>query len=156
MARTAPAQRTASDAETIMLNNMFPGAWGEEPVEQLAGLDIVDKEELVGVPFLVTQVSFRSNTREVSFCTIDAIDKDGNAFSFQDTSSTGVRAQIVRWLEDHDAEGVVASGEFYSLRLAFPLGLRVSRFLADVKDERTGKIKQQPAKVFYLTMTGKR
>ncbi len=126
----------------------MPNAWANETA--LDGVDIVAKQELVGVPMLITAVWFETNERGVQYVYVEAEDGNATAFTFNDSSS-GVRAQIIEHLDRLGKADVVETGEVYPLRLVIPRGLRVSEF--EVKDERN-RIKL--AKTFYLTTSGTR
>ena len=127
----------------------LPTAWNTS--DQLDGLDLVDKAELVGKPFRITGVSFETNQRGVSYVYVDAEDADGEGFTFNDSSS-GVRAQIVQHLTKTGQDAVIDQpGDVLTLSLVIPRGLRVSEY--EVKDER-GKAKT--ARTYYLTTSGKR
>jgi hypothetical protein len=132
-----------------MAQNKLPATWSD--AEVLDGLTIVDKADLIGVPFRITGVAFRMNAREVSIVEIDAERVDGSTFTFAD-SSTGVRRQIVELLNSKGKEANDVTGEYHSLNVVAPEGVRVSEFM--ITDQETGK--QRAAKTYYLTTSGKR
>lgn len=117
------------------------------PEEMIDGLELVDKAALVGVPHVITEVSFETGARNVEYAYIDGyrID-DGGSFTYND-SSTGVRQQLIKHLGDR----VPTDGASVRVNIRVPAGLRVSEF--EVKDDR-GKTKT--AKTYYLTGSGKR
>lgn len=124
-------------------------AWGTG-TEELQGLDLVDKAELVGKPFMITAVWFEQNQRDVDYVYVEGVHTGGDTFCFND-SSKGVKVQIEQYLSN---KGIAPKplGEVHEgLKLVIPRGLRVSQFT--VLDER-GREKQ--AKTYYLTTNGKR
>ena len=134
---------------TVVTNtHNLPASWAES--EQLDGLDLIDKAELVGRVFRVTGFYFTSNDRDISYAYVDGEDTDGNTFSFND-SSTGVRAQLVEYLKAKGNDAAIDTGEYVKASIVIPKGLRVSEFT--VKDER-GRDKN--ARTYYLTTSGKR
>lgn len=119
----------------------------------LPGLDLMDKGELVGKEFLITNVWFETNKRQVNYAYVDGEFRDGTAFNFND-SGTGVRAQLIAHLLKTNAIGsddVPSDGTMFDVAILAPKGLRVSSF--DVVDER-GQTKK--ARTYYLTMSGQR
>lgn len=126
----------------------LPAAWQES--EQLDGLALVDKASLVGTPFRITGFYFSENDKSIGYVYVDGEDVDGNTFTFND-SSTGVRAQIIAYLQTKGDDSAVSSGEYVNVSLVIPNGLRVSEFV--INDER-GRPKN--ARTFYLTTSGKR
>jgi len=124
----------------------FPAAWGDaSTIETLTGVDLLDKAELVKVPFLIEEVQFRTSNSGVEQVWITALDVDGNSVQFTD-SSTGVRKQLVKYFEDNNKAGVIDTGETVPMRLAVPRGLRVSKYPKKVD----GKIRE--VKTYYLTV----
>lgn len=119
-----------------------PTAWGKEPITVLTGIDLTDKANLVGAPFLITEVWF-TNQRN-AYVWVDAIDINGDRFTFSDSSSTGIRKQIIDLVTDASDAGIVDTGAHKSMRIAVPRGLRVSEY-----DNPAGKGK---AKTYYLNM----
>lgn len=126
----------------------LPAEWTES--EQLDGLDLIDKAELVGRPFRITGFYFEMTDKGIGYVYVDAEDTDKNTFTFND-SSTGVRAMLVKYLKDKGDDSPVDSGVYQNVSLVIPKGLRVSEFT--VKDER-GRDKQ--ARTYYLTTSGRR
>lgn len=131
-----------------MAKLIAPAAWGKDEFDVLTGADLLDKSELIGQPFLITDIQFKSNNRTVNSVWVTAMDVNGEAFQFSDSSSTGIRQQLVDWLTDRKDEGIVDTGEIFSVRLAIMLGLRVSTY--DATNERGKTI---TAKTYYLRMT---
>lgn len=143
------ATRTKAPEVAAPIENL-PEAWDATGVVELAGFDLVDKKELLDVPFLITSVQFSTNERKIEYVYIDALRADGSAFQFNDSSS-GVRAQLVRYLESVDQGAVIETGDPYDVRIACMKGLRFSEY--EVKDER-GRAKT--ARTYYLTQSGKK
>lgn len=126
----------------------IPAAWGNEPIDTLTGIDLVDKHELINKPFLITQIQFVENARNVEYVYVDCLDETGNAFRFVDSSSTGIRQQLVEHVTTLGKAGIVDSGEVFPVRLAMWRGLRVSAYKAP-----DGKGKMVDAKTYYLALT---
>jgi hypothetical protein len=133
----------------------MPVGWETEEV--LDGLDILDKSQLVDVPLRILGCAFKPNNENVSICYIDAERSDGYAFTFLD-SSTGVRAQIVKYLSDKGLDAAVDSGEYVEFKLVAPQGLRLSEYEIPVKAPNGQPIpgKVRLARTYYLTTSGKR
>lgn len=137
------------------VGSSFPAAWGTEPIEVLTGYDIEEKETLIGVPFLITKVQFRENDRQVHMVDVTAMRGDGTVFMFNDSSGKGVKGQLIRRLSEmgQDAAAAVLDFRPVPLRLACLGGLRVSEYMVDVADDRTGRFSSQPSKTYYLRLT---
>lgn len=140
----------------MAINNALPAAWQNDEV--LEGLDIVDKSKLTDVPFRVLGCVFKSNNEGVSICYIDAERADGYQFTFLD-SSTGVRAQIVKYLTEKGMDAAVSNeGEYVEFKLVAPEGLRLSEYDIPVRlpngNPVPGKFRQ--ARTYYLTTNGER
>jgi len=132
----------------------LPAAWNDADI--LDGLDIEDKSKLVGIPFLITGCEFKLNNDNVSICYIDAEYRDGESFTFTD-SSTGVRAQLVAYLTERKLDAIIDTGAFQSFRLVVPNGLRVSEYTVNRPAARAlGRIQEVQAKTYYLTTSGRR
>lgn len=110
----------------------------------IEGFDPVDKATLVGVPFGITAVRFRTSERSVVFAEVEIINADGEPAAMIDSSS-GVRDQLRVYMHGKNMD-VSATTEWQDVRLFVPNGLRVSEY--EVKDER-GQDKH--AKTYYLT-----
>ncbi len=130
------------------MQNTLPAAWNDATA--LEGVDLVAKQELIGVPFLITAVWFETNKSGVEYSYVEAEHADGTPFTFND-SSTGVRAQLIEHLERIGKGDAREDGTVLPLRLVVPRGLRVSEF--EVTDERR---RTKMAKTFYLTTAGVR
>jgi hypothetical protein len=112
-------------------------------------VDLLDKAELIGVPFLLTGIKWTINDRDIIIVWVEGEREDHSTFTFTDTS-TGVRAQIEAYAA---VKGIStdANGDWHDVRLIAPKGLRVSTYT--VKDERQ---KDREARTYYLTTSGKR
>lgn len=134
--------------------------------ELVAGTSVVegrtlrDKADLIGVPHIITSVSFRpvdaKNARD--FVSVEAVDVNDLAIVYND-GSTGIRRQIVAYLTSHgqfpadtDPDNVIAGikgalGESVAFEfsndgagiptLAVPRGLRVSDYESEYGPART-------------------
>lgn len=129
-----------------MSENTLPAQWNTG--EMLDGLDLTDKSELVGTPFRIMSVMFRSNKNGVEIVEVDAELTDGTMVTFNDSSSTGVREQIADYLTTKGTQ--ITAGEIYEISLVIPRGLRVSNYTIEVRG------KERPATTYYLTTSGLR
>jgi hypothetical protein len=125
-----------------------PGVWGT--AEELTGIELVDKAELIGVPFCITAVWFTENQRSIEYAYVEGMRVDGTVFTFNDSSS-GVKAQIESILQGKGVDTVPTEEAPYEFRLIIPKGLRKSEY--EVKDERQ---RTKIAKTYYLTTNGQR
>jgi hypothetical protein len=139
-----------------MSDVFIPNDWQNDAV--LDGLDLIDKNEIVGETFRIIGCRFENNKDNVSLCYIDGERTDGTQFTFQDSSSTGVRHQVVTYLKMHELDAGIDTGEYIEFRLVAPKGLRVSRYDAPVRGANGQPIpgKTRPASTFYLTTNGRR
>ncbi|WP_333759248.1 hypothetical protein [Streptomyces sp. ISBFB 2968] len=124
-------------------------AWGQD-VDFIEGADLVDKAELIGKAFLITGIRFERNARGVEYAYIEAEDEAGEEFDFNDSSTSGVKQQLVTYLESRHTPADFTTGEVHDVKIAVPRGLRVSTY--EVQDMR-GKTKM--AKTYYLTGGGR-
>jgi hypothetical protein len=131
----------------IIMSTPIPAMF--EGFDVIEGFEPIDKAELVGRPFGITGVRFRENERKVTFAEIEIIDVNGQPGAFQDSSTTGARDQLARYLTD---KGIPLSSEWTDVRLFVPRGLRVSEYDAPVDD--SGKVRK--AKTYYLTTEGRK
>lgn len=133
----------------------LPRDWQTDEI--LDGLELVDKAELLGNPFRITGCRFELNANNVSLCYIDAQRIDGTGFTFQD-SSTGVRAQLVKYLNDKGLDAGIETGEYIEFVLVAPNGLRKSDYETPARTPSgaviPGKVRQ--GTTYYLTTSGKR
>jgi hypothetical protein len=137
------ASKTTTPAPTTSTST---NAWGE--VDVLEGADLLDKSELIGVPFLITGVKTTINSNDVITDWVEGEREDGTSFTFTD-SSTGVKAQLDAYLAAKGQGGTI--DEWVDVRLVAPKGLRVSKYT--IKDERG---KPRDAQTYYLTTNGRR
>jgi len=116
--------------------------------DQLEGLDPVNKATLVGTPFGITAVRFRTNDRSVVFAEAEIVSASGDLLGLSD-SSTGIRDQLSAYLLN--TLGIQPSGElpWTEVKLYVPRGLRVSVYDVEVN----GQTRQ--AKTYYLTTRGR-
>jgi hypothetical protein len=121
---------------------------GFEGFTTLEGLDQIDKAELVGKPFGIMAVRLRTNERDIMFAEVEVVTVDGETWVFSDSSTTGVRDQLLKVLEAQGHE-ISADTDWYEVKLFVPSGLRVSAY--EVEDH--GKTKK--AKTYYLTSGGR-
>jgi hypothetical protein len=122
--------------------------WGT--AEELTGVDLLDKAELVGIPFCITAAWFTENQRGIEYVYVEGMKEDGTVFTFNDSSS-GVKAQIENILKNRGIDAVPTEDAPYDFRLIIPKGLRKSEY--EVKDERQ---RTKIAKTYYLTTNGQR
>lgn len=120
-------------------------------VEELDGLDLINKTELIDVPFLITGVHFETNNSGVQAAYIDGVREDGTTFQFYD-SSTGIKAQIVSYLTEKELGHVLDSGETAEVQLGVRGGLRYSDY--ETAPDARGKTRQ--ARTYYLKASGKK
>lgn len=121
--------------------------WGSD-VEILDGLELIDKAELLGKPFMIESVWFETGARTVEYVYVQAQFENGAGFTFNDSSS-GVFKQIEAFLRGKGSKPEI--GQVVPLRLVIPSGLRVSEY--EVRDERG---REKKSKTYYLTTSGKR
>jgi hypothetical protein len=124
-------------------SQQIPAVWGTN-VEILTGVDLIDKAELIGVPFLITEVEFKPNKDGIEYAWVTAMDKDGKIFQFNDSTSTGIRAQLIQYLKDRGQEGIVDTHEKTPMSLAILNGLRRSNYTVKVMG------KDKASRTYYL------
>jgi len=137
------------------MTNAIPNNWQNDEV--LDGLDILDKQQLIGTPFRILGCVFQSNNDGISICYIDAERADGYTFTFLD-ASTGVRAQIVSYLTGKGLDAGLDTGEYIDFKLVVPNGLRVSEYEVPQKGPNGQQIgtRTRMARTYYLTTNGQR
>lgn len=124
-------------------------AWGAGEAEVLAGVDLKDKAELIGVPFKMTGFKFTVNKDGVAYVYVEfEYEPDGERFMFNDSSS-GVRAQVDAYVASKELK--INLDEWYDVGIVAPRGLRVSRYT--VKD---GRGRDTESKTYYMTTSGRR
>ncbi len=66
-------------------------------LDETRGHDLVDKNELVGIPFVITSFTFReSDMAAVEYVSVEAITKDNQRIVFND-GSVGIRRDLVNY-----------------------------------------------------------
>lgn len=137
-----------------MAVNSVPQSWAD--ADQIEGLDLVDKDTLVDVPFLITGCAFKvvENKR---YCYVDVELVTGDRIMFQDSSSTGIQFQLINYLKSKELDHVIDTEEPVNFRLVAPKGLRVSEY--DRTDAEALRMVQRGGKpprgkTFYLTTNG--
>lgn len=126
----------------------LPASWGDADV--LAGLSLIDKDELVGRPFLVRAVEQSFAAAGYPQCRVEFELTDGTAGMFQDSSATqGVRAEIEEILSKLGKADLV--DEWIPVKFICPDGLRKSSY---EKEDNRGVMR--PGRNYYLTRSGKR
>lgn len=117
---------------------------------EIEGLDVIDKATLVGIPFRITALSFRRGSRNIEYVYCDVVTADGTTATFNDSSSTGIKAQLANlWLERTGEEvSYPADGDWHDVRINVRHGLRVSEYVPDGRKEK--------ARTYYLAANGER
>ena len=130
-------------------------AWGSDAAEVLAGVDLVQKAEMVNVPFLITGVKFTHNPNSnIGYVFVEFETSPGGERRMFNDSSTGVRQQLEEFAGVKGwagAKGTIELDKWYDTRVLCPKGLRVSEY--DTKDERG---RDTRGRTFYLTTSGGR
>ena len=138
--------------------NVYPGpvevpvpkAWGAD-VEVLDGITLVEKETLIGVPFIITGVWFEQNSSGIEYIYVEGMREDRTAFTFNDSSSrSGAKVQLESYLEA-SGKAPTTPGEIVDLRRVIPQGLRLSTY--PTKDDRG---RDTTGRSWYLTTNNKR
>lgn len=136
--------------------NAIPAAWGDEQAVMLDGQDLIEKDALVGKPFLITAIRNHLGAGEVLYAQFEATFshdvENGERFQFQD-SGKGIRGQVDAY---YDAIGLDTGNpdlldEWQDCRIVCPKGLRVSEHKQE--DERGRKV---DVRSYYLTTSGRR
>lgn len=160
MAETKPTPQTPVKAPETKGPNAAPKPVGapEAPfnfdalvanAEVIEGFDLVDKAELRGVEFVITGVRFDAGARNVGYVYVDGVNRAGDKFTFNDSSGTGIKSQIIDLLNSKGIEVSYESGEVIELQVHVPKGVRVSEYIiTDVKG------KERNARTYYLTTSG--
>jgi hypothetical protein len=124
--------------------------WAGPDAEFIGGADLRDKAELVDLPFKITGVRFEKSAKNVEYVYVEAEDQAGDEFDFNDSSNSGVKQQIITYLEAKEVAWDYTSGVVHDVNLVIPKGLRVSTY--EVTDNRG---KPKTAKTYYLTSGGR-
>lgn len=137
----------------IMTQPVLPKEW--QTSDQLNGYDFVDKAELLNEPFRITSVEFYANAHGIHFANVQAEYRTKIPFAFNDSSTTGVRAQLLDYVAK--VAGEVVDGTVYAVSLVAPRGLRLSEF-GVTKDGTTVQADDprsvRKGKSHYLTTSG--
>ena len=123
-----------------MSTPVIPAAFQDFDV--IEGFEPVDKAALVGVPFGITAVRFRTNERSVTYAEVELVTGDGEQQTMID-SSTGVRDQLAAYL--HNKGIAPGNTDWQDIKLFVPNGLRVSEYEVQANGET------KKAKTYYLT-----
>ncbi len=68
-----------------------------QELDETRGHDLIDKDELVGIPFVITSFTFReSDMAAVEYVSVEAITRDNQRIVFND-GSTGIRRDLVNY-----------------------------------------------------------
>ena len=116
-----------------------------------AGMEVVDKPNLLGVTHVITGYKFTYNeSRKISYvwCEFET-SPGGERKNYNDSSATGVRFQMENFHEAKNGGKPFELDKWYDTRLLVPQGLRESEF--DTKDFATGR--PVKGRAFYLTLT---
>lgn len=112
----------------------------------IKGFDLVEKAELIGVEFVITGVRFESGARNVGYVYVNGVKRNGEKFTFNDSSSTGIKAQIMDAVSDDKLSTEYDTGEVVPVTIHVPRGVRVSEYqITDVRG------KERNARTYYLT-----
>jgi hypothetical protein len=129
--------------------------WGNDTVETLAGLNLIEKPNLKGVPFLITGYKFTYNeSRKISYVYVEFETKPGGEREmFNDSSANGVRLEVEEFHNAKNPGKPFELDRWYDTRILCPGGLRDSEYDVPGGDERG-----RPARgrSFYLTRSGGR
>lgn len=94
-----------------------------------------DKKALVGIPFVITSwaivpsESAGLTRRSVKYAEVNYVTETGKTGTFRDSSTKGVREQLVSTLTEEPKEGV-----FYDTPILAPAGIEVRTFLTESAD----------------------
>lgn len=137
---------------TTKANGEMTEMWGEEPAEVLVGADLVNKAEMLDIPFRVTGFKFTHNDKAgIGYVYVEFETEPGGVRKQFNDASTGVRQQIEAYC---DMKGFKPELEqWIDVSIKIPRGLRVSEYDVPGGDERGRPAK---ARTFYLTTSGGR
>jgi hypothetical protein len=122
----------------------LPAEWAD--AEVLAGLALVEKEELVDRLFLVRAVQQTFSSQEYAMVRVEIEFTDGTGAMFQDSSAkSGVRSEVEEILKKAGKADVL--DEWVPVRFICPQGLRISRY---EKEDQRGQMR--PARSFYFPL----
>lgn len=118
----------------------------------LAGMEIRDKAEVIGVPFRITGLRQHVGERDVMYMQIEAQEVEtGEAFTFQDSSVGGVRGQLLDYLASIKRADELEVWIDPVKPILCRRGVRVSTY--PTKNDRG---KEVTGKTYYLTTAGVR
>ena len=107
------------------MSDNLPAEWNQEVEEGIETIDVIDKDDLLGVPFLVT--SIRITEGDFGLMAAAMIETAaGEQFVLVD-GSTGIFRQLVGWLAKHRDRDELELGT-WDVRFVARKGLRVSRY----------------------------
>lgn len=129
-----------------MSTQNLPTSW--DSADQLEGYDLHDKATLIDHPFRIFGVEIRTNKNNVQMAVLSVERLDGDRVQFQDSSSTGVCAQMKDYLTSKGHGDAIDSGEHVAVNLVSPRGLRVSDYF------RTVRGREVSVQSYYLTSAG--
>lgn len=112
--------------------------------DDIEGFTPTDKATLVGVPFGITGVRFRTNDNDVMYAEVETVDSNGEFAGFQDSSKSGVRQQLADYLAKQEVK--FDDGEWHDVKIRVPNGLRASEYKAT-----TGSGEIVDGITYYLT-----
>jgi hypothetical protein len=113
------------------MSDNLPAEWNQGTEEGIETVDVAGKEDLVGMPFLVTSIRIsEGDFGPMASAHIEL--PDGTELVLVD-GSTGVFRQLSGWLakhrDDYDANGLTGSQYgTWDVRFVARKGLRVSRY----------------------------
>jgi hypothetical protein len=134
-------------------NDTPAATWGGEAVETLAGLNLIEKPNLKGIPFCITGYKFTYNeSRKISYVYVEfETTPGGDRQMFNDSSANGVRLEVEEFHNAKNPGKPFELDRWYDTKFLCPQGLRDSEY--DTTDERGRPVK---GRSFYLTRSGGR
>jgi len=107
------------------MSDNLPVGWDQGLEDGVQTIELVKKDDLVGVPFLVHSIRVSQGDFGEMY-TVEAEDANGGQFIFHD-GSTGVARQLAQWLAGHRDRQDGQLGT-WDCRFVARKGLRVSRY----------------------------
>lgn len=150
----------APDVPDMYDPTVFAELW--DGASELQGADPVEKDALIGVPFVITGARFYKHKRSgASIVELEArYFPSGDVFGFQDSSTTGVRAQTLDYLIANEISADPLSADdtvWFDMALKAPLGLRLSTYDAEVPVKgKPGTTVTTKARTYYIRPNGRR
>lgn len=128
--------------------------WGTESAELLAGADLINKAELLNVPFRMTGFKFTQSVNKktgqvIGYVWIEFETAPGGDRKCFNDASTGIRAQMEAYCNARELEPDLE--QWVDVSIVCPKGLRDSEY--DTTDERGRPVR---GRTFYLTTAGGR